>query len=153
MTNLTSTSDWLAEKIASIEDEQGNAKFHMLGDNLGGKGLPLVAWRLKKQEAYDGTNHGASLVVDVISDLLTQNLLSLVLCALAAGSVSYRYMTNGLVNSKVTYMIVPAYTMAPHAETLKLLRVVVREDFSLRRAQTFLRGKYSHPITPFRSTF
>jgi len=35
---------------------------------------------------------------------------------------------------------VPAYTMAPHAETLKLLRVVVREDFSLQRAQIFLRG-------------
>lgn len=38
-------------------------------------------------------------------------------------------------------MVVPAYTMAPHAQTLKLLRVVVREDFSLQRAQTFLRGK------------
>lgn len=39
-------------------------------------------------------------------------------------------------------MIVPAYTMAPNAGTLKLLRVVIREDFSHRRAQTFLRGKY-----------
>ncbi|KAI9803165.1 MAG: hypothetical protein M1826_004977 [Phylliscum demangeonii] len=29
--------------------------------------------------------------------------------------------------------IVPAYTMAPHAEKLKLMRVVVREDFSLSR--------------------
>lgn len=37
--------------------------------------------------------------------------------------------------------LVPAYTMAPHAETLRLLRVVVREDFSLQRAQIFLRGK------------
>jgi glutamate decarboxylase len=36
---------------------------------------------------------------------------------------------------------VPAYTMAPHAESLKLLRVVVREDFSLQRARTFLQGK------------
>src|SRR5271170_3596828 len=37
---------------------------------------------------------------------------------------------------------VPAYTMAPHAEKLKLLRVVVREDFSLNRARSFLRGGY-----------
>lgn len=28
--------------------------------------------------------------------------------------------------------------MAPHAEKLKLLRVVVREDFSLQRARKFL---------------
>lgn len=54
MINLTTTSDWLAEKIASIQDAQGNIKFEILGDNLGGKGLPLVAWRLKKQENYDG---------------------------------------------------------------------------------------------------
>ena len=54
MINLTATSDWLADKIAAIEDEQGNAKFQLLGDNLGGKGLPLVAWRLKNNEAYDG---------------------------------------------------------------------------------------------------
>ena len=54
MTNLTTTSDWLAEKIASIVDAQGKVKFEILGDNLGGKGLPLVAWKLKNQEAYDG---------------------------------------------------------------------------------------------------
>jgi len=35
--------------------------------------------------------------------------------------------------------IVPAYTMAPHAGELKLLRVVVREDFSRHRCETFLR--------------
>ncbi|BGP19955.1 hypothetical protein JCM10213_006732 [Rhodosporidiobolus nylandii] len=35
--------------------------------------------------------------------------------------------------------IVPAYTMAPHCEKLKLLRVVVREDFTRSRADTFLR--------------
>ncbi|GJJ14075.1 hypothetical protein Clacol_008332 [Clathrus columnatus] len=35
--------------------------------------------------------------------------------------------------------IVPAYTMAPHAETLKLLRVVVREDFSRHRCEIFIR--------------
>lgn len=35
--------------------------------------------------------------------------------------------------------IVPAYTMAPHAGELKLLRVVVREDFSRHRCETFVR--------------
>lgn len=34
--------------------------------------------------------------------------------------------------------IVPAYTMAPHSETLKLLRVVVREDFSKSRCDQLL---------------
>jgi hypothetical protein len=56
MTNLTTTSDWLAEKIASIEDAHGKVKFEILGDNLGGKGLPLVAWKLKHKENYDGTS-------------------------------------------------------------------------------------------------
>jgi len=35
--------------------------------------------------------------------------------------------------------IVPAYTMAPHAEKVKLLRVVVREDFSRSRCENFIR--------------
>ncbi|ETW78814.1 glutamate decarboxylase/sphingosine phosphate lyase [Heterobasidion irregulare TC 32-1] len=35
--------------------------------------------------------------------------------------------------------IVPAYTMAPHSDKLKLLRVVVREDFSRSRCETFIR--------------
>jgi len=101
MNNLTSTSDWLADKIASIQDEQGNAKFQLLGDNLGGKGLPLVAWHLKNKEAYDEF------------------------------AIARTLRSRG--------WIVPAYTMAPNAGTLKLLRVVIREDFSHRRAQTFLR--------------
>jgi hypothetical protein len=53
MTNVTRTSDWLAKQIASIGDEKG-AKFELMGNNLGGKGLPLVAWHLKKKEEYDG---------------------------------------------------------------------------------------------------
>jgi len=101
MINLTTTSDWLAEKIASVEDVQGNIKFETLGDNLGGKGLPLVAWRLKQPENYDEF------------------------------AVARTLRSRG--------WIVPAYTMAPHAQALKLLRVVVREDFSLTRASTFLR--------------
>lgn len=34
--------------------------------------------------------------------------------------------------------IVPAYTMAPHSEQLKLMRVVVREDFSKNRCDTLV---------------
>ena len=35
--------------------------------------------------------------------------------------------------------IVPAYTMAPHSEELKLLRVVVREDFSRPRCDALIK--------------
>ncbi len=34
--------------------------------------------------------------------------------------------------------IVPAYTMAPNSEKLKLMRVVVREDFSRARCDTLI---------------
>lgn len=34
--------------------------------------------------------------------------------------------------------VVPAYTMAPHSDKLKLMRVVVREDFSKSRCDTLL---------------
>jgi glutamate decarboxylase len=34
--------------------------------------------------------------------------------------------------------VVPAYTMAPHTDDLKLLRVVVREDFSKSRCDALL---------------
>jgi len=101
MNNLTTTSDWLAQQIASIEGSNGLIKFEILGDNLGAAGLPLVAWKLKNKEDYDEF------------------------------AVARTLRSRG--------WIVPAYTMAPHVETLKLLRVVVREDFSLQRATTFLR--------------
>ncbi|KAL8969853.1 MAG: hypothetical protein Q9183_001796, partial [Haloplaca sp. 2 TL-2023] len=35
--------------------------------------------------------------------------------------------------------IVPAYTMAPHSEKLKMMRVVVREDFSRARCDTLVK--------------
>lgn len=34
--------------------------------------------------------------------------------------------------------IVPAYTMAPHSESMKLMRVVVREDFSKSRCDALI---------------
>jgi glutamate/tyrosine decarboxylase-like PLP-dependent enzyme len=50
MTNLTNTADFLAESIAAIG---GGEKF-VLMSKTGGDGLPLVAWRLKNEEVYDG---------------------------------------------------------------------------------------------------
>lgn len=34
--------------------------------------------------------------------------------------------------------VVPAYTMAPHSEKLKLMRIVVREDFSRSRCDSLV---------------
>jgi glutamate decarboxylase len=34
--------------------------------------------------------------------------------------------------------VVPAYTMAPHSESMKLMRVVVREDFSRSRCDALI---------------
>ena len=34
--------------------------------------------------------------------------------------------------------VVPAYTMAPHSESLKMMRVVVREDFSRSRCDALI---------------
>jgi len=97
MANLTNTADYLAEEIVKID---GGEKFELLCETSG-KGLPLVAWRLKKEQKYDEF------------------------------AIARTLRTRG--------WIVPAYTMAPHTESLKLLRVVVREDFSMHRCETFLR--------------
>lgn len=35
--------------------------------------------------------------------------------------------------------VVPAYTMAPHSEKLKMMRVVVREDFSRARCDSLIK--------------
>ena len=68
----------------------------------GGKGLPLVAFRLKPRD-------------DVHYDEFT---------------IAHQLRERGWV--------VPAYTMAPHSEKLKLMRVVVREDFSRSRCDSLV---------------
>lgn len=50
MTNLTQTADFLAESVVKFG---GGEKF-VLMSKTGGEGLPLVAWRLKNEEDYDG---------------------------------------------------------------------------------------------------
>jgi len=97
MTNLTSTADFLAQEIVNFD--QGE-RFELLSE-INGAGLPLVAWRLKKEGKYDEF------------------------------AIARTLRSRG--------WIVPAYTMAPHTETMKLLRVVVREDFSMDRCHIFVR--------------
>lgn len=50
MTGLTDIADFLAETIISIDAGQ---KF-ILMSKTHGNGLPLVAWRLRFQEDFDG---------------------------------------------------------------------------------------------------
>jgi glutamate decarboxylase len=68
----------------------------------GGKGLPLVAFRLDpaKKKQYDEF------------------------------AIAHQLRERGWV--------VPAYTMAPHSEKMKLMRVVIREDFSRSRCEALL---------------
>ncbi|KAG8528873.1 uncharacterized protein KY384_006562 [Bacidia gigantensis] len=89
MTNLTRTADYLAKSLEQLG--------FIIMSEKGGKGLPLVAFRLdpKKKHHYDEF------------------------------AVAHHLRERGWV--------VPAYTMAPHSESLKMMRVVVREDFSRAR--------------------
>ena len=114
---LTDTADFLAQEI--VEIDHGD-RFELLSDGKGA-GLPLVAWKLKREGKYDGT---------CVSH--TQNVYS---CS--NPPLSPEFAIARTLRSRG--WIVPAYTMAPHTETMKLLRVVVREDFSRDRCQMFLR--------------
>lgn len=89
MLNLTRTADYLSAHLEALG--------FLILSQTGGKGLPLVAFRLdpKKNHHYDEF------------------------------AVAHQLRQRGWV--------VPAYTMAPHSEKLKLMRVVVREDFSKSR--------------------
>ncbi|MCJ1285247.1 hypothetical protein MMC26_004587 [Xylographa opegraphella] len=97
MLNLTRTADYLAACLKQMG-------FVIMSEG-GGKGLPLVAFRLnpKKKHQFDEF------------------------------AVAHQLRERGWV--------VPAYTMAPNAGKLKLLRVVVREDFSRSRCDSLVQGK------------
>ncbi|GAA5931001.1 uncharacterized protein JCM15063_002518 [Sporobolomyces koalae] len=98
MDNLTNTAAWLAQEVAKVG---GGDLFEIMSAERK-KGLPLVAWRISKENV--GYDEFA-----------------------IAGHLRQRGW------------IVPAYRMAPKVHELKLLRVVVREDFSRSRAQVFIR--------------
>ncbi|KAL9126361.1 MAG: hypothetical protein Q9217_004579 [Psora testacea] len=94
MMNLTRTSDYLAACLENLG--------FIIMSKKGGKGLPLVAFRLdpRKKHHYDEF------------------------------AVAHHLRERGWV--------VPAYTMAPHSQNLRLMRVVVREDFSRARCDTLV---------------
>ena len=95
MMNLTRTADYLSAQLKQFG--------FIIMSKTGGKGLPLVAFRLdpKNKHHYDEF------------------------------AIAHQLRERGWV--------VPAYTMAPHSEGLKLMRVVVREDFSRSRCDTLIR--------------
>lgn len=98
MSNLTEIADKLADQIMAMGDGE---KFVLLSETSG-RGLPLIAWRLKDTKGpYDEYAIAAHL--------------------------------------RMRGWIVPAYTMAPGVSDMKLLRVVVREDFSQSRSDAFIR--------------
>lgn len=94
MTNLTHTADYLAANLQQLG--------FVIMSQGGGKGLPLVAFRLdeKSDKHYDEF---------AIAHQLRQRS-----------------------------WVVPAYTMAPKTNDMKMLRVVVREDFSKARCDSLI---------------
>lgn len=53
MTTLSSTADHLSSAIEAMKGKDGKMLFTILSET-GGKGLPLVAWKLKEAGDYDG---------------------------------------------------------------------------------------------------
>ncbi|KAI8365339.1 glutamate decarboxylase [Radiomyces spectabilis] len=94
MKNLTATADHLADALISI------GRFEILSER-GGRGLPVVAFRLKGNNTFDE--------FDLVDKLRERG------------------------------WIVPAYTMAHRLEYMKLVRVVIREDFSRSRCEILVR--------------
>ena len=95
MCNLTKIADHLADAL------EQTGLFVMMSER-GGRGLPLVAFRLKKSfKNFDEFE------------------------------ISRRLRAIG--------WIVPAYHMAPDVHELKMLRVVVREDFSMARCHKLIK--------------
>jgi glutamate decarboxylase len=91
MLNLTRTADYLAAQLQELG-------FIIMSEG-GGRGLPLVAFRLDEDDEH---------LFDEFA-------------------IAHQLRERGWV--------VPAYTMAPHSEKLKLMRVVVREDFGKSRCK------------------
>lgn len=94
MLNLTRTADYLSAQLKELG-------FIIMSKGRG-KGLPLVAFRLKSDHNLHYDEY----------------------------AIAHHLRERGWV--------VPAYTMAPHSEKLKLMRVVVREDFSRNKCDSLL---------------
>jgi glutamate decarboxylase len=110
MSNLTRVSDHLAASLASLG-------FVIMSEG-GGNSLPLVAFRFPdngKRLNLPNSNLKNKGANDELPSKRDYDEFSLARQLRSRG------------------WIVPAYTMAPHTENLKLLRVVVREDFTRNR--------------------
>ncbi|ETN37940.1 glutamate decarboxylase [Cyphellophora europaea CBS 101466] len=94
MLNLTRTADYLSAQLQELG--------FIIMSVGGGRGLPLVAFRLDDDD-------------DNLFDEF---------------ALAHQLRERGWV--------VPAYTMAPHSEKLKMMRVVVREDFSKQRCDALV---------------
>jgi len=94
MQNLTRTADYLAASVQAMG--------FLLMSQTGGKGLPLVAFRLDPERKHNFDEF----------------------------AIAHQLRERGWV--------VPAYTMAPHSEKLRMMRVVVREDFSRSRCDALI---------------
>jgi len=94
MVNLTHTADYLSTAIQKMG--------FIIMSETGGKGLPLVAFRLNPEHGHKFDEF----------------------------AIAHHLRERGWV--------VPAYTMAPHAKKLRMMRVVVREDFSKSRCDALI---------------
>ncbi|ROW06518.1 hypothetical protein VMCG_04299 [Cytospora schulzeri] len=96
MSNLTRTSDYLADSVQALG--------FVLMSKKSGEGLPLVAFRLPDDENDERSYDEFALARQL----------------------------------RVRGWVVPAYTMAPNTNNLKMLRVVVREDFTRNRCDALI---------------
>jgi glutamate decarboxylase len=94
MKNLTRTADYLSDALRALG--------FIIMSQGGGKGLPLVAFRLDPKHKHHFDEF----------------------------AIAHQLRERGWV--------VPAYTMAPNAGKLKMMRVVVREDFSRSRCDSLV---------------
>ncbi|KAL8365607.1 hypothetical protein RB595_004431 [Gaeumannomyces hyphopodioides] len=109
MSNLTRTADYLSDSLQAMG--------FVIMSKKSGEGLPLVAFRLADVEEAEAGDE------DSIESSMSQRHYD-------EFSLAHQLRVRGWV--------VPAYTMAPHTNNLKMLRVVVREDFSRNRCDALI---------------
>ncbi|KJZ68260.1 hypothetical protein HIM_12346 [Hirsutella minnesotensis 3608] len=110
MSNLTRTADYLSDELQSLG--------FVIMSERSGRGLPLVAFRFPSNGSGAGPGGGAKDVSDSTT-------------VAPAARPDRHYNEYALAHAlRSRGWVVPAYTMAPNTDRLKMLRVVVREDFS-----------------------
>lgn len=119
MTNLTNTSAWLAQQVAKINKGE---LFEIVSADPK-KGLPLVAWKIKQKDVgYDE--------YAIASHMRQRGWI------LPAYSMPPKVHEVGCFPF---HFLARELTRACHfLHQVKLLRVVVREDFSKSRAEVFM---------------